>query len=36
MDCSHYTITTHIKGRHLSYEKRVLIQIRLVAGIMTF
>ena len=29
MDCSHSTIASHIKGRHLSYEKRVLIQIRL-------
>jgi IS30 family transposase len=29
MDCSHSTIASHIKGRHLSYEERVLIQIRL-------
>lgn len=29
MDCSHSTITSHIKGKHLSYEERVLIQIRL-------
>ena len=29
MNCSYYTITTHIKGRHLLYEERVLIQIRL-------
>jgi Na+/proline symporter len=28
-DCSHSTITSHIKGKHLSYEERVLIQIRL-------
>ena len=29
MDYSHSTITSHIKGKHLSYEERVLIQIRL-------
>lgn len=29
MDCSHSTISSHIKGKHLSYEERVLIQIRL-------
>lgn len=29
MDCSHSTMTAHIKGKHLSYEERVLIQIRL-------
>ena len=29
MDCSHSTITPHIKGKYLSHEERVLIQIRL-------
>ena len=29
MDHSHSTIASHIKGKHLSYEERVLIQIRL-------
>ena len=29
MDYSHSTTTSHIKGKHLSYEERVLIQIRL-------
>ncbi len=29
MDNSHSTMTTHTKGKHLSYEDRVLIQIRL-------
>lgn len=29
MDYSHSTIASHIKGKHLSYEERVLIQIRL-------
>ena len=29
MDNSHSTISSHIKGKHLSYEERVLIQIRL-------
>ena len=29
MDYSHSTTSSHIKGKHLSYEDRVLIQIRL-------
>lgn len=29
MDCSYSTMPAHIKGKHLSYEERVLIQIRL-------
>ena len=29
MDCSYSTMPAHIKGKHLSYEERVLIQILL-------
>lgn len=29
MDCPHSTTVSHKKGKHLSYEERVLIQIRL-------
>ena len=29
MDYSHSTTPSHVKGKHLSYEDRVLIQIRL-------
>lgn len=29
MDYSHPTTSSHVKGKHLSYEERVLIQIRL-------
>jgi IS30 family transposase len=29
MDYSHPTTSSHVKGKHLSYEDRVLIQIRL-------
>lgn len=29
MDYSHSTTSSHLKGAHLSYEERVLIQIRL-------
>jgi IS30 family transposase len=32
MDCLHSTTTEHKKGKHLSFEKRVLIQTRLKDG----
>ena len=32
MDHVHYTKTEHKKGKHLSYDERIIIQIRLKDG----
>ncbi|MGE9933224.1 helix-turn-helix domain-containing protein [Lactobacillus johnsonii] len=32
MDSLHFTMNQHVKGKHLSFEERVIIQLRLKDG----
>jgi hypothetical protein len=34
MDSLHFTMNQHVKGKHLSFEERVVIQTRLKDGFL--